>query len=196
MNSILHVIHSSLSGATMGEISDSLEEGLGKTVIATGSALPVLISALSQQARRDNGEALGNALERDHDGEILRDIRAFVAAGDFSDGGNILGHLLGDKKSQTAQAISTTSGMRIGNADTLLDMLAPVIMGAVGKVKIARRLDSQDITELLADGEKEINEQLPGVISAVGVFLDKDGDGQTELAELMAHGRGILTKFF
>lgn len=195
VNGIMSIVRSSLGGDAIAEISDSLGEGLGKTAVAAGTALPMLISALSYQAGQDNGEALRNALERDHDGEILRDVKSFVAAGDFSAGGDILGHVLGDRKSKTARAISNSTGMTAGNVDRLLDMLAPVVMGAVGKIKKARRLDSQNIADLLTNEETEIDRQLPGVISAVGVFLDTDKDGETELTDLMVRGRNLLTKF-
>ena len=196
MNSILSIIRSSLDGDAIAQIGDNLGEGLGKTHVAVGTTLPVLISALSNRARKDNGESLGSALDRDHDGEILRDVSSFFSAGDFSDGGGILGHVLGDKKPQTARASSNSTGLNAAKADALLDMLAPIVMGAVGKVKTAHQFDSQGLTELLAGEEREIDKRLPGVISTVGVFLDKDGDGESELTDLMARGRNLLTEFF
>lgn len=195
MNGIMSIVRSSLSGDAIAEISDSLGEGLGKTAVATGTALPMLISALSHRAGRDCGQALGDALERDHDGEILRDVKSFVAGGNFADGGDILGHILGNRKSETAQAISNSTGMAAGNADTLLEMLAPVVMGALGKIKRARRLEPKNIADLLASEETEIDKELPGVISTVGVFLDTDEGGETELTDLMVRGRNLLSKF-
>ena len=196
MDSILDIVRSSLDGGTIAEMGDSLGEGLGKTQVAVGTALPVLITALSRRASEDNGEALASALDRDHDGEILRNIKSFVAEGDFSDGGNILGHVFGDKRPQTARALSNSTGLEMGKADTLMEMLAPVVLGAVGKIKRARHIDSQGVSKLLADEESVIDKQLPGVISVVGVFLDKDGDGETELTDLMAHGRNMLNRYF
>ena len=192
MNNILSIIRSSLDGEAIATIGDNLGEGLGKTHVAVGTALPVLISALSIRAGEDNGERLGIALDRDHDGEILRDVNSFIRAGDFSDGSEILGHVLGDKKPQTARAISSSTGLNAGKADALLDMLAPIVMGAVGKMKKVRQYDSQQLAELLAGEEEAIDRKLPGVISTVGVFLTQDGDGESELTALMDRGRNLL----
>jgi len=196
MNNILSIIRSSLNGDAIAQIGYNLGEGIGKTHVAVGTALPVLISALSNRAGQDSGESLGNALNRDHDGEILRDVNSFIRAGDFSDGSDILGHVLGDKKPQTARAISNSTGLNAGKADTLLDMLAPIVMGAVGKLKKARQFDSQELAELLAGEEEAIDMKLPGVISTVGVFLNKDSDGDSEVTDLMARARNPLNEFF
>lgn len=195
MGSIMDIIRSSLDGDAIAEIGDSIGEGLGKTHLAVITALPVMVTALSQRARQDNGEALGEALDQDHDGEILRDVSAFVAAGQFADGDKILHHVLGEKRSSAARAIATSAGMGEAKTGELLEILAPVVLGAVGKVKKARRFGAAEMMAMLATEEQKIDRQLPGVISVVGEFLDTDGDGEMELARLISRRRNHLKNF-
>ena len=189
------IIRSSLDGDAIAEIGNNLGEGLGKTHLAVITALPVLVTALSQRASKDNGEALSDALERGHDGELLRDASTFFAAGEFTDGDRILDHVLGEKRSSATRAIANSSGMAEGKTERLLEMLAPVMLGAVGKMKKARQFDASVLTEVLVDEGKEIDKQLPGVISVVGEFLDKDGDDESELTRLISQGRNNLKNF-
>ena len=189
------IIRSSLDGDAIAEIGNNLGEGLGKTHLAIITALPVLVTALSQRANKDNGEALSDALDRGHDGEILRDASSYFAAGEFADGDRILDHVLGEKRSSATRAIANSAGMAEGKTEQLLEMLGPVVLGAVGKMKRARQFDASDLTEVLADEGKEIDKQLPGVISVVGEFLDKDGEDESELTRLMSQGRNHLKNF-
>ena len=189
------IIRSSLDGDAIAEIGNTLGEGLGKTHLAVITALPVLVTALSQRASKDNGEALSVALDRGHDGEILRDASSFFAAGEFTDGDRILDHVLGEKRSPATRAIANSSGMAEAKTEQLLEMLGPVVLGAVGKMKKARQFDASVLTEVLVDEGKEIDKQLPGVISVVGEFLDKDGDDESELTRLMSQGRNHLKNF-
>ena len=195
MNNIIGVIRTSLDAKAIAEMSEQINEGHAKTQLAVSAALPVLIGALSRQASRDSGYALANALARDHDGEILRDVSEFIAAGDFVDGDRILTQVLGERQTPTANAVANTAGLESGKAEAVMSMLAPVVMGAVGKFRRARQTDPAALTDLLAEEERHIDKQLPGVISAIGVFLDADGDGEAELTDLLAHGRRGLSRF-
>ena len=192
MSSIMGIIRSSLDGDAIAEIGNNLGEGLGKTHLAVITALPVLVTALSQRASKDSGEGLSDELDRGHDGEILRDASSFFAAGEFADGDRILDHVLGDKRTPAARAVANSAGMAEGKTDELLEMLAPIVLGAVGKMKKARQFDASMLSEVLANEEKEIEKQLPGVISVVGEFLDQNGDDESELTRLISRGRNNL----
>ncbi len=196
MESLFDMVRSSLGNDAVRQISNELGQDTKKTEDAVSAALPMLIGALSKSARNDNADGLARALERDHDGAILNNVQDFVRNGNFADGAGILGHVLGSKKEQAAAAVGGSAGMENEKASSLMAMLAPVVMGALGKVKREQGLDAGALTRVLAGEEREIEKKAPGVMGALSGMLDADGDGDTDMADLLAQGRRTLSRFF
>jgi len=62
-------------------------------------------------------------------------------------------------------------------AGQLLAMLAPLVMGALGRAQQERGLDAGGLTNLLVGEQEQLKQSAPGVMGALGRFLDRDGDG-------------------
>jgi hypothetical protein len=73
--------------------------------------------------------------------------------------------------------LSQTTGLDAGKAGQLLIMLAPLVMGALGRAKQERGLDAGGLSNLLAGERVNLNQSAPGVMGMLGRFLDRDGDG-------------------
>ncbi len=103
---------------------------------AIAAALPTLIAALQQQARPGTG--LQQAIERDHDGAILDDLPGYLEgranlSPRTTNGAGILGHVLGDRQPEVQQALSARTGLSMDSIGQLLPILAPIVMGMIGK---------------------------------------------------------------
>jgi len=103
---------------------------------AISAALPVLMSALSQQAA--SGPGLQQAIERDHDGSILDVLPGYLqGTADLSsrttNGAGILDHVLGDQQQGIQQALSAKTGLSMATIAQLLPLLAPIVLGMLGK---------------------------------------------------------------
>ncbi len=98
-------------------------------------AAPLVISYLRKKSQEDpnEAEALNNALDRDHDGSIL-DNPAQVEARQ-QEGGSILDHIFGGQKATVENQLSQNTGISMDKIGPILAMLAPVIMGYIGKEK-------------------------------------------------------------
>lgn len=98
-----------------------------------------------------------------------------------ANGGGILEHILGRRKEDTAAQIGQSSGIGAGNALKLMGMLAPIVMGMLGKTKSQGNLNADGLGGLL-DSFMRTNVQ-PGKPAAqtnlglAGRLLDRDGDG-------------------
>lgn len=134
----------------MAELTDSLNELLadrtseisrrigadeGRTRAGVESAIPALLAALSGEAR-DPG--LRTAIQRDHDGSIIDQLSAYLDGSAqlsprTTNGAGILEHTLGDRQGEMAQALSAKSGLDLGSVMKLLPLLAPILMGMLGK---------------------------------------------------------------
>ena len=135
----------------MAELSDSLTQLLdgradqiGQRIGADGSttrgamqaAIPALLAALSADASRGTG--LRQALEQDHDGAILDQLSDYLGGSAAlsprtTNGAGILEHVLGGRRGNLEQALSAKSGLSLDSIAQLLPLLAPILMGMLGK---------------------------------------------------------------
>lgn len=108
----------------------------GPTREAVSAALPALLAGLQEKATPGSG--LHEAIEQDHDGSILDDLSGyFQGTANLSprttNGAGILGHVFGDREPDVQRAVSAKSGLDMGTIAQLLPLLAPVVMGMLGK---------------------------------------------------------------
>ena len=95
----------------------------------------------------NEAEALNNALDRDHDGSILDNI---ASANDRqAEGGSILDHVFGGDKVNVENQISQSTGISMDKVGPILAMLAPVIMGYIGKEKQQSNVGAGGLGDLL-----------------------------------------------
>lgn len=96
---------------------------------------PLVISYLRKKSQENpnEAEALNNALDKDHDGSILDDPSQVEAR--QQEGGSILDHIFGGQKATVENQLSQNTGISIDKIGPILAMLAPVIMGYIGKQK-------------------------------------------------------------
>ncbi|MDF0718497.1 DUF937 domain-containing protein [Kaistella sp. PBT33-4] len=105
-------------------------------------AAPLVISYLRKKSQDDpnEAEALNNALDKDHDGSILDDPSQVEAR--QQEGGSILDHIFGGQKSQVENQLSQNTGISMDKIGPILAMIAPLIMGFIGKEKQSSGINS------------------------------------------------------
>lgn len=195
-----------LQGSLSSGMIDQLSQQLGgankqQTAAAASGIVTTLMGALAKNASSTEGaQALNNALERDHDGSILDDVmgmlsgQAQVNNTSMLNGAGILNHVLGNKQSGAVDMISKLSGLDSNQTGSLMTMLAPVIMGALGKAKRQQGLDVAGIASLLS-GTVSAQKQNNPTMNLVTSFLDADGDGSI-VDDVANMGMKILGGFF
>ncbi len=195
--SILDLVTQALGSGGAGQIGKQL--GIDETTAnkAIGGAIPVLMGALARNSSSGQGAGqLASALDRDHDGSILDDLGGFLGGGGAeSAGAGILKHVLGGKQPQVQQGIGAASGLDAGKAGALLSMLAPIVMGALGKAKRQGGLDSGGIGAMLGQEQERMVRREPGIGGMLGSLLDKDGDGSA-MDDLAKIGGSVLGGLF
>lgn len=192
MNSIFEMITSSLDSGAVSQISAQLGQDSDKTRSAIQSALPMLLGAVTRSAHEDNGAGLANALSAKHDGGLLDDVAGYLSKNDQSDGAGILGHVLGSKQDAAAATLQKATGVDKDKASSLLATLAPIVLGALGKAKRDAGMSGADLTRALDTEALAIESKAPGMMGALTGMLDADGDGDTDLSDLLSKGSGLL----
>lgn len=141
-----------LTGSTGNQVATQAENkfGVSKTQILAllAVAAPLVISYLKNKSQdTKEAESLNNALDKDHDGSILDDVSQADAR--QNEGGSILSHVFGSDKSAVENNLSQNTGISIDKIGPILSMLAPVIMGYIGKEKQQNNVGAGGIGDLL-----------------------------------------------
>jgi hypothetical protein len=173
------LLNEALSGATVNQISQTIGADESTTSNAIQAALPMLIGGLARNSQSEEGaSSLLNALNKDHDGSILDDLGGFLAGGAGGGiGSAILGHVLGSKQGQVEQGISAASGLDMSKVGPLLAILAPVVMGALGRTnQQAGGFDLSSLAGLLGGAQQQMSSGSP-LMDMLGGLLDQDKDG-------------------
>lgn len=193
--SILDLLSDQLSGEPTARIGQQLGVDEASASKAVSAALPVLMTALAGNASRQGGvESLAGALDRDHDGSILDDLAGFLGSPDTANGDGILKHTLGGQRGAVEQELGRQTGLDLGAVTKLLPILAPIVMGALGRAKRQDSLDVGGLTSMLA-GERQRAER--GSTASLGAFaalLDTNADGSVT-DDVAKAGMGLLGKF-
>jgi len=177
MDDLIQAIAVQLDGAPTAQLSSQLGADPAATQNALSAALPVLLGALAKNSASSGGaNALAGALDRDHDGSILDDLGGFLGAGKTSDGAAILGHVLGNRQRTVEAGIGQASGLQSNQVGQLLQMLAPIVLGYLGRQKRQQSLNSGMLGELLGSQLSQGQAQNPA-FGALAALLDRDDDG-------------------
>ena len=193
--SLLDMLQNQLAGEPANQIGRQLGTDQAGAQKAIGAALPALMAALAGNAtRRGGADSLASALETDHDGGVLDDLSGFLGRGDTKDGEGILKHTLGPRRQAVESEVSKQTGLDSGAIAGLLPMLAPLVMGALGREKRQKGLDVAGLVGMLSGEGQRAKEMAPGALGMLGGLLDDEGDG-LDAGDLADAGKGLLGTF-
>lgn len=184
-----------LGGDTVAQLSNTLGTDEAATGRAVSAALPMLVSALAANAQRPGGaQALGRALDNDHDGGLLDNLAGFLGAGTTAPGDGILRHVLGGRRSAAEVMVGQASGLDTQSVSQLLALLAPLVMGALGRSRRSQGIDDDGLASMLGKERRKAEADAPGGLGGLASLLDRDGDGEV-LDDAMRIGGGLLSDF-
>lgn len=194
MDSLIEALAQQLNGSELRDMSRELNADPSTTGAALSAALPVILQALNRNASQPSGaESLSNALRQDHDGAILNDLSGFFPRAQQGPGDGILRHVLGARRPAVETAVSKKSGMDRQQVAQLLTMLAPVILGMLGKRMREKNLDSGGLSNYLDEETRQIRQSSAKSPSLLGQLLDQDGDGDFDLGDV---AKGVMGRLF
>jgi len=210
MTGLMDMLGAALGGNTQQQLAQQIGADPQQTGNAIQAALPMLLSGLTQNASQPGGaEALHGALQRDHDGSLLDSLGGLLggASGGLlagvtggilggannqpSDGAGILGHVLGDRQEAAHQAVAQSSGLNAGQVAALMTTLAPIVMGALGKIQRTHGLDAGGLASMLQGEHAQASAAQPGLMGLASQLLDRNRDGNA-MDDVMKGLGGLL----
>lgn len=179
MNALTEMLMTQLAGGAISQISGKIGADPSTTSKAVAIAVPLLISALARNSSSPAGaEALNQAVVRDHDGSILDNLSGFLGNTEAANGAGILGHVLGARRGDAENGLAQSTGLNPSAAGQLLETVAPLVMGALGKTQQQQGLDAAGLSAFLGDQQQQAQASAPDVMGMLGNFLDSNKDGR------------------
>jgi hypothetical protein len=161
-------------------------------VLAAG--LPTLLITLARNVASEHGaRSLLDALERDHDGGILDDVLGALRGTPCRLGDAILGHVLGARRSRVEIQIGRQTGLDPAFVSRILAVLAPFVLGAVGRARLAHGWDALDLRRALGTECTLAEDLLPGSVGVFEELLEADA-GQEMGDEVPGVGEELLQR--
>lgn len=193
MDSVMQMLLSQLGTGAVGQIGEQLGVDEQKAQQVVGMALPMIMGALNRNASSASGaDALVGALQRDHDGSILDNLsQSLMAQETVDDGTKILGHVMGDRRSQVVNSVSRATKLDSDQVLKVFSLLAPVVLGALGQMQRKKNLDAQGMSSLLQEERRTVESTTSGLTQ----LLDFDGDGDVS-EEIVSLGSSLLGGLF
>ena len=178
MAGLTDLLGAALSEENIRQIASQLGASGSQVQSAIGMALPALLQGLQRNAADPQGaKSLANALQRDHDGSILDDLMGFLSNAQQGPGAGILRHVLGDKREVVQQGIGKAAGINPSQVGGLLEMLAPLVMGALGKTTRQQGAGVGSLFDLLGQATYQMQQRQPQAFNLVNMLLDQNHDG-------------------
>jgi len=160
--SVFDALQQQLGPDTIRQLSDALGADPAATSTAVSAALPMLLGGLAQNASHPQGAAALDQALGAHDGSILDNLGGLLGGGAAGGiGGAILSHILGSKRAPAEEGVSKASGLDGAQVAKLLMMLAPIVMGVLGRMKRQNGVDASRLPDVLQQSTQQMQQQAP-----------------------------------
>jgi hypothetical protein len=209
--SVLSVLDQKRIDAMARELGASPQQ----TERAIEAALPLLVAQLARNSAQPQGErTLQQALANDHAqvdlgallGAVLGGRSDGAAGGGLGDalggllgggaarhggalgnGAAILRHIFGGRQQRVEQSVGQLGGMSGQQSGRLLQMLAPIVMALLARAMQGRGDTAPRVGQVLEAEQRGLQQR--GAGGLLGAVLDRDGDGDVDLSDLMRNGQ-------
>lgn len=178
MNAITQMITQQVAGVAVRSMAQRLGLSEGMTARAIQIAVPLIVAALARNAAQPDGaKELHQAVNNDHDGSIFDNLTGFLNNPQTANGSGILGHVFGGQQATIQNNLAQATGLDQNAAGNILEMVAPLVMGAVGQTQRQNNLDEGGLSEFLDTQRQETQAAAPDLMGALNSMLDSNRDG-------------------
>jgi hypothetical protein len=178
MNAITQMITQQVAGVAVRSMSQRLGLSEAMTERAVQIAVPLVLAALARNAAQPEGaKELHQAVNNDHDGSIFDNLPGFLNNPQAANGAGIMGHVFGQQQGAVQNNLAQATGLDQNAAGNILEMVAPLVMGAVGQTQRQNGLDAGGLSEFLENQQQQTEASAPGLMGALNNMLDSNRDG-------------------
>ena len=178
MDALTQMITQQIAGGAASKMAQRL--GISETTARTAVSLavPLILAALARNAARPDGaQDLHQAVTEDHDGSILDNLTGYLGNPETENGAGILRHALGGQRPVVESNLAQAAGIDPNSAGSLLEIMAPLVMGAISRQQQANELDPQGLSQYLGEQQQQVETTNPGLMGTLNSLLDSNRDG-------------------
>ncbi len=195
---IVDLVKNQLGDEFAGAAAGALGLGAERTRSTIDAAVPaVLAGIVGSSSTRSGRDALGAALDDQDPGLLGRLSTALSGSGQQSligSGIEAMSSVLGGGKlAGLARGLGSYAGVDEGSAKSLIGLVAPVVLGVLGRERRSRNLDTDGLISTLQSQKSAIANAMPsGLARALGSTGLLDGfDDVTQTASAAASGARV-----
>lgn len=178
MNAITQMVTQQIAGVAVRSMSQRLGMSEATTERAVQIAVPLIVAALARNAAQPEGaKELQEAVNKDHDGSIFDNLSSYLGNPQAANGAGILGHVFGQQQGAVQNNLAQATGLDQNSAGNILEMVAPLVMGAVGQTQRQNELDADGLSQFLESQKQQTEETAPDFMGALNSMLDSNRDG-------------------
>ena len=178
MNAITQMVMQQVAGGASQQIAQrfGISESTANTAIQI--AIPLILTAMARNASQPQGaESLHQALNSDHDGSIFNNLMGYLGDPQSANGAGILGHVFGGQQATIQNNLAQAAGIEHSSAGGLMEMVAPLVMGAVGQAQQQNGLDASQLSNMLSAQQQQAEAAAPDMMGMLSSMLDQNKDG-------------------
>lgn len=178
MNAITQMITQQIAGTVARSVAQRLGVSEATAERAVQVAVPLIVAALARNAAQPQGaEELHEAVNNDHDGSIFDNLAGYLSNPQAANGAGILGHVFGEQQAPIQNNLAQAAGLDQQTAGSILEMVAPLVMGAVGQTQQQNNLDPGGLSQYLDAQRQQTEAAAPDLMGALNSMLDSNHDG-------------------
>lgn len=171
---LLEIVKKELSGELAGKIASLLGENSTTVGNSIGPAVASIIAGMINKASTSGGgrDLVAKIDAGGFNGDFLNRFGSMLTEEKANEnlqksGNEILSSLFGNKQGALGKVLALATGLSKGSLPSLLGMIAPFVMGVIGKQAGAENLDSRGLTNLLNDQIPSVQRHAPAALAPV-----------------------------
>lgn len=177
----MQILQGQLSDDVLDQLGNQIGADRDQTATAANGIFATILGGLANNAASPEGlSGLSAALDRDHDGSILDDLAGLISGGGqgagAANGLGILGHILGGQQETAAQQVGQASGLNMNQIMRLMPILAPIVMGVLGRMRRSQAASEQTGVEQAQGGGMDMGD-LAGILMGSARNAQQGGFG-------------------
>ncbi len=168
MESIAQMILDHLGSTGVSQLSQQVGADPQTTSNAINHAVPVLVSAMAQNARQPQGAQAVHATVQQQSGNLLDDVSGYLQNPQQANGEGMLERILGGQQQGATQGIAQATGLNSTQTNRILAIAAPLVVSYLARQQRQQNLNPGDLAQLLGQHQQQIQQSNPQVGGLIG----------------------------